>query len=144
MYNIFNVDILRPFVSLGLNGPQNLQTEPVYNFFTPDERTSEESGARFLGAGEIVQDDQLKTYYRDSNGRLTAEDNLKGRVPRFIKVSFDPPRISETILDTATGESSVSYRSHATEVTDFSQVRINMPEEYMLSLIHISEPTRPY
>ncbi len=79
--------------------PTNISVESHYNFFVPDERTSEESSSRYVGAfSEIKQIRKTdgttrdRIFFKDAEGNLTSEENIRGTVPRYNIVRFLPPR----------------------------------------------------
>ena len=92
---------LRSFVKVSMLPPMNVSADPVYNFFTPDERTSEESALRFQGNyRSLIKDPktgQNKVYFQDSNGNVVSENNVKGEIPRYIQINFMPPPVISSL-----------------------------------------------
>ena len=96
---MFDVKNIRPLVNINAPKPSNVSAESVYNFFVPDERTSEESSSRYLGATQFTVQanntdgkNRSKIFFKDSRGRVTAEENIVGEVPRYNILRFQAPR----------------------------------------------------
>ena len=80
----------RPFVIYDLPRPSPVILEPVYNFFTPDERVEVEEN-QFQGFAGQVQGE----VYVKPNGEIIKEDNVKDRTPRFVKIHLEEPSVSD-------------------------------------------------
>jgi len=84
---------LRSFVHVGIPGVKDLSAQGVYNFFTPDEKVSEDTALQYQGVyadngGSVGQN---KVIYTRSDGSQVAENNLSGVVPRYILLNFQRP-----------------------------------------------------
>jgi hypothetical protein len=95
---MFDVKDIRPFINITAPKPVNVSVESTYNFYVPDERVSEESASRYIGASSFEvqntkqkKDGGTKIFFKDSDGNLTSEENIVGRVPRFNTLRFQTP-----------------------------------------------------
>ena len=83
---MFDVKDIRPFINITAPKPVNVSVESTYNFYVPDERVSEESASRYIGASSFEvqntkqkKDGGTKIFFKDSDGNLTSEENIVGR-----------------------------------------------------------------
>lgn len=84
----------RPININKLPKPQKLELTPVYNFFTPDERTSGYKDSVYTSNGETLNTEAMgshpKTYYQ-KEGKVYEEETLKGQIPRYVQIDYDLP-----------------------------------------------------
>ena len=94
----------RPLPDISTLRPVNVSARGYYNFFTPDERVSE-STSIYQGAFTETRTErnsagfnQEYKYFRDHQGNLTREENIRGIVPRYVLVNFTaPPNVERNV-----------------------------------------------
>lgn len=84
--------LTRSFVLSKISRPANLVATFKYNFFTADERISEDGLSRFDSSGFLKEVDPVtgNRLIVDKQGRLVEELSANAAIPRYVEINFSP------------------------------------------------------
>lgn len=115
--------VSRPVNVINLVPPDSPTATGVYNFFTPDERTNETTGGKYVGAefgpeSEVLpinSEDTTKILYI-KDGKSYREENIRGIVPRYNQITVPPKDFllyqnSDIVLEEAAVEGHINESS---------------------------------